>query len=295
MEKVNDILDVISEGIYYVDTNRKITMWNRAAEKISGFTKEDVIGKNCGDNILRHVDDKGTDLCVSCCPLQKTIEDGKVREEAIYLHHKDGHRVEVTTRVCPLYGDDGAIIGAVELFNPRGASEPLNSIEEMKRELYTDGLTGTGNRKFADMVLNRKICDRDNFDLSCAVFFLDIDDFKQINDKFGHTVGDRVLIMTAKSVSAALRSLDCLCRWGGEEFIVVMPNVTEDVMAEAGEKMRIMVEKSWLSDSGNRVRVTASIGCTMVKSGDTVEDIVKRADQGMYGSKRQGKNKVTVI
>ena len=113
---LNDILDNIYGGVYYVDQNRKIRYWNKEAEKITGFSKAEVIGKHCYDNILQHVDDQGTNLCHNGCPLHATMEDGKKREANVYLHHKDGQRIPVTIRTVPLKDEKNEIVGAVELF-----------------------------------------------------------------------------------------------------------------------------------------------------------------------------------
>ena len=96
------ILDNIYGGVYYVDKNRKIKYWNKEAEEITGFSKEEVIEKHCYDNILKHIDDSGKNLCENGCPLHGAINDGKKREANVYLHHKEGQRVPVTIRIVPL-------------------------------------------------------------------------------------------------------------------------------------------------------------------------------------------------
>ena len=110
------IIENLHDGLYFVDRDRVITYWNKAAEQISGFTANEVVGKSCSDNILTHVDSEGNSLCTGECPLAATIVDGNPREAEVYMHHKGGHRIPVSVRVSILTDRDGIIIGGIELF-----------------------------------------------------------------------------------------------------------------------------------------------------------------------------------
>src|SRR5689334_15269715 len=110
------LLELLFDGLYYVDRNKKISFWNKAAEKITGYERAEVTGFCCADNILRHIDDEGHELCLDGCPLSATLFDGQVREAHVYLHHKRGHRVPVSIRVTPIRDAEGEIIGAAEVF-----------------------------------------------------------------------------------------------------------------------------------------------------------------------------------
>lgn len=95
------ILENLNDGVYYVDNDRKITYWNKSAERITGYTAEEVVGSFCYDNILQHIDEKGTQLCKNGCPLSLTISDGNIRDINVCLHHKDGYRVPIYVRSIP--------------------------------------------------------------------------------------------------------------------------------------------------------------------------------------------------
>lgn len=147
--ELNDILDNIYGGVYYVDEKRKIKYWNKEAEEITGFSKDEVVGKYCYDNILQHVDDAGINLCHNGCPLQAAINDTNKKEANVYLHHKQGHRVPVEIKVVPIKNKNGEIIGAVELFFENRKMKSLEEkINELKNENYNDELTGINNRKY---------------------------------------------------------------------------------------------------------------------------------------------------
>ena len=96
------ILDSLQDGVYFVDMNRRITYWNKGAERITGYASSEAMGISCSDNLLVHIDDKGVNLCKAGCPLAQTLMDGLERETESYLQHKDGNRLPVIIRVSLL-------------------------------------------------------------------------------------------------------------------------------------------------------------------------------------------------
>lgn len=290
------LLENLYDGVYYVDRKQNITFWNAAAERITGYSSSEVLGKKCSNDLLRHVDCIGSELCRKECPLHATLKDGRIREVEAYLHHKDGFRVPVSIRVSPIRNEAGEIIGAVEVFTDESKrSEILQELATLKQEVYLDELTSIGNRKFASMNLKTRKFELETMGVPYGILFFDIDRFKNVNDTYGHDVGDDVLKMVAKSAGYGLRKLDALCRWGGEEFLAVIPSVSREKLHEIAERVRTLVKHSWLSVPDNpKLAVTISIGATMGTPDDTLESVVKRADELMYASKQAGRDRVTV-
>jgi len=187
----NDLLPNLFEGVYFVDNKREITSWNKGAEEITGFLANEVINKRCYDNILNHVDENGIALCFQGCPLQATMNDGILREKDVYLQHKNGYRIPVTVRVIPLYNDDNEITGAMEFFNKnRNDKILLNKIEKYRKESNEDQLTKLPNRRYTEAMVESKIREFRTINIPFGIAFLDIDDFKNVNDTFGHDIGD---------------------------------------------------------------------------------------------------------
>lgn len=288
------LLESLFDGVYYVDRNRQITIWNSAAERITGFAKADVLGHCCADNILRHIDDQGRELCIEGCPLAVCMQDGKVHESNVYLHHKQGHRVPVTVRVSPVRDASGAITGCVEVFSDNSsARQIISELENLKKEVYLDPLTSVGNRRYGEMIMQTRFFEWQQHAVPYGVIFLDIDHFKRFNDSYGHKIGDEVLIMVGKTITNLLRRMDAVARWGGEEFVVILQNVNQEFLHRAAERLRIFIAQSFLMIGEDRLAVTASIGATLVQPDDTLESIVERADALMYASKQAGRNQVT--
>ncbi len=117
---IDTMLDAMFEGVYFVDRERKIRKWNSGATSLTGFTSEELLHRRCSDNILLHIDEDGRELCKSGCPLQKTLEDAKPRQAALYLRHKLGYRVAVQVRTTAIRDASGEVVGAVETFRELG-------------------------------------------------------------------------------------------------------------------------------------------------------------------------------
>lgn len=288
------LLDSLFDGVYFVDLNRHITYWNKAAERITGYSKSEAIGACCSNNLLRHIDNTGCELCLDGCPLAATILDGNTREASIYLHHALGHRVPVSVRTSPVRDDNGEIIGAVEIFCDNSTSlQIMHEYEQLKQDVYMDVLTGVGNRRYGEMTLSTRMYDLHTHAIPFGVLFIDIDYFKRFNDDYGHNTGDNVLVMVARSISYSLRKMDAVARWGGEEFVVILPGATWVIVTSVSERIRMLIENSFIMAGDEKIHVTVSIGATMSRTEDTVEAIVSRADMLMYSSKSRGRNRVT--
>jgi len=289
------VLDNLYDGVYFVDSERRITYWNHGAERISGYTSEEVLGKSCADNFLRHIDESGLQLCVGLCPLARTLRDGQPREAEVFLHHKHGHRVPVSVRIAPLRDEEGKIFGAVEIFTDASTRQDiLCELSKLKHQTLRDPLTCLGNRRAAEDEFQRRVRDLQRYQVPFGLLFVDIDHFKAVNDTYGHEVGDKALIMLSKTLVNSLRGVDCVCRWGGEEFLVIVPKVDAATFQTVAERMRRFVESSSLPVPGGELTFTVSVGGAMAQPSDSIETLVTRADAMMYQAKHSGRNCCTL-
>ena len=291
-----EIIDNLFDGIYFVDRDRVITYWNKGAERITGYSAEQTIGRACRDNLLNHVTANGVQLCLNNCPLAAAMEDGNDREAEVFLHHADGHRVPVSIRATALRDGTGNIIGAIETFsNNTIVMNARRELRELHQAAMTDPLTGIGNRRYLQGRLSAVIAEFQNNANPAGLLFMDVDRFKLFNDSYGHNTGDDVLCMVAQTMHHALRATDAIGRWGSEEFIAILHDVqNDDDLIAAAEKVRVLVQHSRLDVNGQGLTVTMSIGGTLLLAEDTPESFVGRADELMYHSKQTGRNRVTI-
>jgi diguanylate cyclase (GGDEF)-like protein/PAS domain S-box-containing protein len=289
------LLATMSEAVYVVDRQRRVTYWNPAAEQLTGYQADQVVGRRCRDGILNHVDDKGMSLCKSLCPLLATIGDGKPHDMLAFLHHHDGHRVPVAARAAALLDPDGNITGAVEVFHDDTRNKMLTDrLNDAQRQALTDALTGIANRRMLTQVLRQRRDDQLRYDYPYAVLFADIDHFKRVNDTYNHDVGDRVLQLVSATLRDCTRSGDAVGRWGGEEFLVVATADEADYALNLAERARHLVASTWAQNGADRVGVTLSIGVALAGPGEATDDLVRRADMAMLAAKTNGRNRTVL-
>ena len=295
-EFYKDLIDNLYDGVYFVDRDRRITYWNKGAERITGYKSDQVKGRLCRDNILNHITANGIQLCLTNCPLAASMQDGQTREAEVFLHHHDGHRLPVVVRASPIRNKDGEIIGAVETFsNNDQVVQTRRQVDELRQSALTDPLTGIGNRRYLEEGIRAIKVEVERGVGIAGLILIDIDNFKQINDTYGHEIGDQMLLMVARTLKYNLRSSDLLGRWGGDEFIAVIHNVHElSALRDIAKKLHVMVESSRLDLETARLSITISIGATLIKENETFDKFFQRADKYMYKSKQAGRNQITV-
>lgn len=162
---------------------------------------------------------------------------------------------------------------------------------ELERLSVTDKLTGLFNRLKLDVVLNAEIERASRFSQSLSIILIDVDYFKQVNDRYGHPVGDQVLQEFADILARTTRKVDTVGRWGGEEFLVICPNTDIAGASQLSRHLRVAVEAHTFPVVGS---VTASFGVSGFESNDHANDIVARADEALYAAKQNGRNCVVV-
>lgn len=171
-------------------------------------------------------------------------------------------------------------------------TQELKRIYVLERETITDPLLGIFNRRCLDRRMQEEVLRAQRYRFDLAVLMVDIDNFKQVNDTWGHQVGDLVLQHLTEILADALRQTDILARFGGEEFVVLLPHTPEPEANKLAERLRTAVEHTPLHRIPE-LRVTVSIGSACLwPDGDTAYSLLERADKAMYWAKREGRNRV---
>ena len=163
----------------------------------------------------------------------------------------------------------------------------------VERQALVDGLTGLANRRQADKVLVSELARAQRLGGPVGLILADVDDFKTVNDRFGHPTGDMVLRDLAASLRETVREIDIAARWGGEEFAVILPGTDLEGAAQVAERLRVALsEREILSTDGVPLHVTASFGAAASSSSTTVVQLIEAADEALYRAKRAGKDRV---
>lgn len=191
------------------------------------------------------------------------------------------------TMVDPFNRQNNRIISQLVNFIKVVTAELELANQEATRLAERDYLTQVYNRLKGHEFLQNEMARCNRYGLECAIIMLDVDFFKKVNDTYGHNIGDEVLIQLVKILTQEIREVDVLSRWGGEEFLVIMPLIDEEGAKNAAERLRAVVERTPFTQG---LRQTASFGVATYKKGESTETFIDRADKALYEAKQNGRN-----
>ncbi len=289
-----DLIDHVHEGIYFLDGEQRITLWNPEAERITGYKGSEILGQACSKNVLSHVDAEGNLICLTDCPARLTLRDGVVRTLQVYVHHKEGYRLPISLTCLPRRNAAGELVGTAQIFyslSPRLLMPQKG--KELDQMVLLDPLTGLSNKQYLQMLIHSRLDELNRYGLSFGVIFVDVDRLKSVNDLYGPDVGDRILKTVSQTLASNVRFFETVGRWGPEEFLAIILNIDEQKLSLVANKLRVLVANSNVLVEPDLISVTISSGATLALPQDTVETLVLRAEQLMLQSKWLGRNRVS--
>jgi len=296
------VVDRINIGIFIINSRMEIVLWNHFMEVNSGKTADEVIGRNLFD----------------CFPeLPRNVVENKIKgvfilknfafsswEQRPYLF-KFRHNRPVTGGVeymyqdytfIPIKNEDGEVehtcVTLVDVTDTAVYQKMLKeALESLAEASHCDGLTGIYNRHFLEESFAREFSRARRYGGTMSLIMLDIDLFKNINDTYGHLAGDEVLRNTAKQLGTLLRETDILGRYGGEEFVLMLPETRLDGAKIMAERIRQQVAEAAVPYNDTTLQVTISAGIAEYHASMArYEDLIKAADDALYHAKESGRN-----
>jgi len=292
------ILDAVSDGVYVTTADREIVYWNAGAERITGYSADEVVGKHCYDNLLVHTDLHGRQICLEGCPLQNSIENGiGLTVGEVFLKRKDGDRLAVYVKTATFV--EGEHTYGVEVFGELEAvagDELAARVQELSDSSVTDPLSGLFNRRYFDASLEQFFAMFRRLGRQYGVVHLDIDNFKSINDTNGHAVGDDAIRFVGGILTSNARKMDVPARYGGDEFAVICSvSSPEELEGCARRLVRLVHDSHFAETDGVSIGLTVSVGATLARADDAdARSALERADQAMYEAKRAGRDGVVI-
>ncbi|MEZ6058081.1 MAG: diguanylate cyclase [Planctomycetaceae bacterium] len=289
------LLESMYDGFYIVDCDMRIIVWNHGMGRLTGTGASDAIGQVWSRNIVRFRDEKLNPLTDTVSPIHRVVFEGTANCGTFKLQTIDKSQMhDVDVHSIPLLDDSGRLQGVAEILRDSSRVRgDRGQYLELQQAARRDPLTGIANRGELESRLGRMFVDRQEGKSMAdfSLIFLDIDHFKAVNDTHGHTTGDRVLTDMTRLIEDELYSGEVVSRYGGEEFVIICPEVNGVDAQRRAERLRNCIERTPLGKP-TPLRVTASFGVAQVEAGDTAEGLLHRADEALYEAKRTGRNKV---
>ena len=285
--RYRDLVETAHDLVWSMDNKGRWTYLNNAVSNIYGYGAEDMLFKHYSDYQLPESRDR--DLSA-----MESILAGKelVGYETVHVD-KDGNHKNISFNAKPTLNSDGSvayITGTARDITSKKAYE-----NELTYQAQHDSLTGLYNRKYFQQELERVVSRVARSAADCAVFYMDLDQFKYVNDTVGHGAGDQLLLETTHLLKSHLREGDLLARFGGDEFTVLLYNLDRDEACNVAEGLRKLFEHYQFVDSGQSFNVTLSLGIACINSQtNSADDVLSQADIACNIAKTNGRNRVHI-
>ncbi|WP_138677344.1 sensor domain-containing diguanylate cyclase [Candidatus Accumulibacter phosphatis] len=302
-----------SVSTFVIDREHRLTHWNRACELITGHSAQKMVGTRnqwqpfyesqrpvFADLILESAVDESVSRYYKGKFRPSTVLDGAYEIEDFFPHLGESGLWLFFT-AAPLHDVEGNLIGAIETLQDiterKRAEEALRESERLHRTMsITDALTSLFNARHFHERLKIETERARRYHRTLSLLVIDLDNFKQLNDTFGHLEGDQALATTGAVIRRCLRGLDAAFRYGGEEFALLLPETDLAGAVRLAERLRrCLAEEPLTTAAGIPLKITASISATELSEPETEDSLIRRADQGVYLAKQGGKNQVVPV
>ena len=285
-QRFRAILDNVRDyAIFTIDPNGIIEQWNQSLQRFGGWLADDVLHRSISMFLAEeHRSESRIEQLLS-----HARSTGSVETESWCLR-RDGSRAWTNTVLTVLPDQAGAVRGFVAV--SRDMTERKRMEDDLRRLASTDPLTGALNRRSGQAILAAAFQDDSHHDERVAALMIDIDHFKTINDQHGHVTGDLALSAVVDACRQALGPKASIVRWGGEEFLVILPSVHGEELAQIAEVLRSAIARVSVATANGELWLTASIGAAL--HAGSPELLIRKADAALYAAKREGRNCVKV-
>lgn len=280
------------DAIIAIDRNHDIVLFNAGAEKIFGYSVEEVMGERL-DMLLPERFQIQHDMMIQEFGMSHgATKAADERSHQIFGRRKNGEEFIASAAIFVLGSGDEKFFATIL----RDVSHNRKTEEELLRLAATDPLTGTFNRREFTAIAEREALRSSRYHHSLSILMLDLDHFKRLNDTYGHAAGDKALQRFTMICANALRNVDVFGRWGGEEFVALLPETDIQGATIIAERLRKLTSDNVLTFNDHKISFTISIGIAEFKDGEvTIDQALSRADSAVYDAKKAGRDRISAF
>lgn len=287
------LMDDAPIGCYILRPDHTLLYWNHEAARLLGFSASEMQGKRCVDMPIGCSFTNGDKIPNHYCPAIVAYTTGQSKSMQMFMRRKDGSDVLIRNTLVPLKDPDGKVRVLVSFFIPlTDKSYDQDLIQSIYEMATRDSLTCLPGRKYMEVCLDEALEIFRRTGQPFAVLFADVNNFHDVNNTYGHAIGDDILRSLGLALRKYGRKADKFCRWGGDEFVGLLHlRHPEDIEGAARRFMKI-ARNCGIAEDGQSVDCRASIGITVVRENDTIKSIVSRADLYMYLAKKRAEDQI---
>lgn len=294
-ELFRSVLDGLHTGVYVVDRGGKVLFWNDGAERITGYLRQDMMGRVAETNLLVQMDDEGNELAGAQSAISLALRDGRRVNTQASLRHKEGHRVPVQLHTFAIRDQYGAVAAAVESFEESVAiSEWDRRQDKLASYGCIDATSGVLNHGMIQSHLREVLGIFAEHPIPFSVLCIEIDHLADIQTRDGPAATASVLRVVGQSIETSLRPTDFIGRWQENQFLAILMECSVTEVPLVAERLRRMAAGCKVQWWGDPLNVSVSVGGATARQGDTVESLTLRAEEALRASVTQGGASVTV-
>ncbi|MDD6351808.1 MAG: EAL domain-containing protein [Lachnospiraceae bacterium] len=290
---IRTLMDSAGIGCYILKPDHTILYWNRTAEELLGFEASEMQGRKCTEMPLGCSFTSSTAIPDYSCPATVAYATGKTSSLQMFMKNKNGKDVLIRNTLVPLKDLDGKICELVSFFVPiTDDSYDASMVRNIYEMATRDPVTGLPGRKYMESCLGEELERFRRDGKPFAVLFADINDFHEVNNRYGHEAGDAILGVMGMALQKFGRKADHFCRWGGDEFVGLLHLRDSSDLSGAAKRLHEVAGSCDAEVNGRKISCQTAIGITVVRKEDDVKSLIARADSYMYESKRHSDKRV---
>jgi|ERR1700688_386845 len=279
------ILDGLQLGVSVLDLQSKIVFWSDGAEQITGYTRIDVLGHPCTDNILPHCNQSSCEMCLEKCPIHTILHNAKPVEAVSFIHHKSGHHAPVHAWAIPLRDKHGSIVGVIQTFEGEVAvNGPDPNDQVMRQRGWLDDASGLPNLAMTQSHLRETLGSFSDLQIPFGVICVEVHELVPLRARYGQEAATSMLQLLARTLRNTIWPTDFLGRWSEGRFLVILSGCGDDALQVVLARMRRMTSNVTIVWWGEQLTVKVSIGSASAVAGDGVESLMQRVQHGLAGS-----------
>ncbi len=287
------ILDGLQIGVSVLDLEKNIVFWSDGAEKITGYSRIDVAGHSCRENIFLHCNEISCEMCGRKCSIRAALHDGKPVQTIGLIHQKSGQLARARTWATPLRDKQGSIIGIIQTFEAELAAAGLDPDDRsmndrsMKERGCLDHVTGLPNQTIMQSHLREKLGSLAELQIPFGIVCAEIPELGEFLARYGQEAATALLQVMARTLRNTVWPTDFVGRWSEGQFLTILNGCGESALQSVSERMHKLMAGATIHWWGEELSVAVSIGRASALASDTIDSLLQRAQHELGGNRSE--------